>query len=337
LPAELWLIIFDMLISTGITLLEQCDHTTFPDIDTYLDSPPARAAPFDNSYGQLRLVCRTFHALLGGSPHYIMKLSHDSIPSSARALYFVNKDTTSRHVRRLLGEPLISHRLLHLDACFGHSNGQIDLELLCANPGSFPNLRCLTLRLARLWENPKAPFWALLNDAFPLLRRLVLIHYHRHSDNVKWEFDGGITFRNLEFLSLSWGIRCFSGLRFPFLRHLAASALVSSELSALGPSPLLESALFFHALFGSSIDLHLFPRLRLLGVPQRKVDLILPLGDDHPLEHLWLYYSKPSDSGIESIVQVPKKLPGVSRITVDTFAAKTAELKMELRRCDGVV
>jgi len=159
LPAELWLIILDMVISTAITLLEQCDHTSFSDIYVYLCSP-ATQTPVDNSYGQLRLVCRTFNALLGPSPHYIMKSSRDSIPASARAVYIIEDQISSEHARRLLEEPLICHRLVHLDTFSNHpelSDMPTTFDLLCENSRYLPNLRCLTLRFA-VMANATLPF-----------------------------------------------------------------------------------------------------------------------------------------------------------------------------------
>jgi hypothetical protein len=158
LLAELWLIILDMVIAAGITLLEQCDHAYFPDIYAHLLLAAPRA-PVDNSYGQLRLVCRTFNALLGASPHYIMESSRDSIPASARAVYIIEYLTPTEHVRRLLEEPSICHRLVHLDTFFNHpALPPTTLDLLCENSGAFPNLCCLTLRLA-VSENARLQFW----------------------------------------------------------------------------------------------------------------------------------------------------------------------------------
>jgi hypothetical protein len=143
LPPELWLIILDMVITSGISLLEQCDHIFFPDIHSHLWSWVLRA-PLDNSYGRLRLVCRTFNALLGASPHYIMESTRDSIPASVRAVYMVEyaDQTPSENVRRLLEVPLLCRRLIHLDTLSKHSGLPKDMptpfHLLCENCSPFP-------------------------------------------------------------------------------------------------------------------------------------------------------------------------------------------------------
>jgi hypothetical protein len=338
LPAELWLIILDMAIATGITLIEHCDHISFPDIYAYL---LAVDPPIDNSYEQLRLVCRMFNALLGSSPQYIMKSPHGSIPTNARAVYITERVTPSEHIQRLLQEPLISHRLLYLDTFFNHSqlsDVPIEFDLLCENSRSLPNLRCITFRFLLAWENMDSRFWVLLNDAFPLLRRLVIMQYDDPGgfSAPSAEYDGDIMFQNVELLSVGSGICFISTLRFPRLRHVALDTYSKVQQEVLSLSPLLESAIFENVPYRTSIDLKLFPRLRLLGLQTSQASAILPVGDEHPLEHLWLYslFIPHSQEEIPSIIQVAKLLPGVARVTVDTFRGVLPLLESELQRAE---
>jgi hypothetical protein len=332
LPAELWLKILDMAIDAGITLLEQCDHTSFLDIYYYLYSSSTRA-PFDNSYGQLRLVCRMFNALLGSSPHYIMKSSCDAIPTSARAVYIIENKTPSEHVRRLLEEPSICHRLFHLDTITnrpGLPNASFDV--LCENSRSLPNLRCLTLRFGTS-SIVDLSFWAQLNDAFPLLRRLVLLAGYCNRSGV---LQSDITFRNVELLISDIWIPHIPRFHFPRLRHVALASFIGPGLGMLAGSPLLESAIFGNVHPGTMIDLKVFPLLRFLRIRAWEA-YILPVSDGHPLEHLYLIVGvetpSSSDTGLYTVM-ITKSLPGVSRITLYVCASLKPGVERQFQRID---
>jgi len=150
------------------------------------------------------------------------------------------------------------------------------------------------------------------------------------------EYDADITFRNLELLSVGNGIPFISTLRFPRLRHVALDTYSIAQQEILSLSPLLESAIFEVVQHGTSIDLKVFPHLRLLGLEASHAGAILPVGDEHSLEHLWLYSVSLSLSQEEgpSMMQVARGLPGVSRVTVDTFCGVHPQLERELQRAD---
>jgi hypothetical protein len=326
-----------MAIATSISLLEHCDHLFFPDINAHLQSW-AILAPIDNSYGRLRLVCRMFNTLLGASPHYIMRGPDDPIPTNARAVYISVRRISKECISRLLGEPSISRRLLHLDLPTSDDDGLLDrpagLDLLLQNSRSLPNLQCLTLKFTFVWENMDSRFWVTLNDAFPFLRRLVLIQmaYPDNSQVLCGEGDTEIIFRNLELLRVDNRMRLVSTLRFPRLRHVSLNTCSKAELEILALSPLLESSLFEEIVRGTIIDLITFPRLRVLGVPIWEEITLLPVSHDHPLEHLLIYVlvGRISHSDLSSIMWLSELLPGVSRFTLDPLEKHVAPLERML-------
>jgi hypothetical protein len=344
LPAELWLIIFDIVITTSITLLEHSNSISFPDVDEYLYDPTAHP-PIDNSYGQLRLVCRTFNALLGGSPYHFMKSEEAPIPIATRSFYVPYGLARAGCFGQIIAQPLMCHQLVSMDTpCnFSVFEGRPPIfNLLRENSGSFPSIRCLTLRLVHHpWEHLSVPFWRTLNNTFPLLCRLFLTsNYQKDIGSALWRQDDGlVTFYALEILHLGYGLRYYSMLHFPRLRHVSLCNCSAFDLTRLALLPLLESALFRSLHGDPPIDLGLFPRLKLVGVPKWMIQAILPSGNNHPFEHLWLYTWVLADPWVEleSIMQIPKRLPGISRVTLD-LAGTTMErrtlLHSELQDAD---
>jgi hypothetical protein len=337
LPAELWLIILDIVIAISITLQEHSDSVTFPDIDEYLYDPTTHP-PIDNSYGQLRLVCRTFNALLGGSPYHFMKSEEIPIPITTRSLYVPYGLARAGCFGQIVAQPLMCHRLVSMDTpCnFSVFEGKPPVfDLLRKNSGSFPSIRCLTLRLVHHpWEHPSVPFWRFLNNAFPLLCCLFLTsNYQDVIGSAFWRYsDGLVTFQALEILHLGYGLHYYPMLHFPRLRHVSLCKCSAFDLTRLTTLPLLESALFRSLHGDTRIDLGLFPRLRLVGVSQGNIHAILPSEGDHPLEHLWLYTWHVADPRVEteSIMQIPKGLPRISRITL-YLAGTTMERRVLLQ------
>jgi hypothetical protein len=61
---------------------------------------------------------------------------------------------------------------------------------------------------------------------------------------------------------------------------------------------------------------------------------VVPLDPDHPLEHLWLYFANTSVVP-RAIEEISKRLPGISRITMDITPPDRSgriQLAKELRR-----
>jgi hypothetical protein len=111
---------------------------------------------------------------------------------------------------------------------------------------------------------------------------------------------------------------------FPRLRHLSLSSISPYGLQELaGRSPNLESLLISSNWIGSRIDVTLFPCLRLLGLPDGYI-VFDRVDFDHPLEHIWLYSTAMYiNHGL--IIQLAKKLPNMSRITVKLLSASWQE------------
>jgi hypothetical protein len=185
-------------------------------------------------------------------------------------------------------------------------------------------------------DDAELPFWAQLNDAFPLLRRLVLVQHGVSMRPIFSVSDDDFTFRNLELLISGIGIPFVPQLRFPRLRHIAPDIFSERELEMLTSSPLLESVLFRRFAYNSRIDLNVFPHLRYLGVPAWETHAILPAGKDHPLEHLSLRVDGEFDftSTVQYIMGMAKVLPRVSRITLDVPAELKARLEIRLQNTD---
>jgi hypothetical protein len=127
-----------------------------------------------------------------------------------------------------------------------------------------------------------------------------------------------------------------SGIRIvvSHLRHISLDDCSNHELETLEHSLQLES--FLVRSFGFSVDINLrsFSRLRVLSVSEDQLRKVVPLDPDHPLEHLWLYFTNTSVVP-RAIEEISKRLPGISRITMDITSPDRStriQLAKELQR-----
>jgi hypothetical protein len=325
LPSELWLIIFDIVIENAIIMLNQCDYMTFPHVAPSLSASVHRQ-PFYDSYRQLRLVCRRFNTLLGARPWEIFSGSSLlPIPSTTRALYLdlYALHKTQGHFQRLLAETPTFRRLVFLDVYCHFSPSQFLRE--SAGP-AFPNLQRLILRFV-CWPRspPMDSFWTLLHWAFPLLVTLALVTEFREiGDELPLAKDAEVvSFEWLEILYFSGTVR-YSACLFPRLRHASIWRCSLPELEILIRSPHLESLLIRSAYIPRhNIDVTSCTRLKLLGFPDSPFIGLVPLGPDHPVEHIWIY-SPDSSGNPELFKPLSRRLSKISRITVDFLSCNSA-------------
>ena len=130
------------------------------------------------------------------------------------------------------------------------------------------------------------------------------------------ELDKVVTFERLEILYFGGGI-IFSECHFPRLRHASVEMLShQSELEIFQLSSHLECLLIRSCNVLGKIYVGSFPRLHVLSFDELRLHQLVPVGDDHPLEHLWLYSADTSiNSGL--IEGILRRVPGISRITMD--------------------
>jgi hypothetical protein len=312
--------IFDMVIIEGIVGLDQCDHNTFPYDHVFL-SPRLGRYRFYRSYHRLRLVCRSFSALLSTQPYCYLDNSTFPFPTSIRALYISPFDGSPKSTfQQLLADTPRCERLVCLQVSYWLSRYSSRHELsdfLSAGEGqAFPNVQRLTLWLVnQLYRQKPLSFWGRLRRAFPQLVTLSI-----EGDCGYLNLEGGteevVPFEQLETLYLGSGIM-WSGCRLPGLRHASVEALWNtSSLEILRHSSRLECLLVRSPCAGTTVDVKSFSRLRVLSVQEDGLHAVAPLDCDHPLEHLWLYLADRSmyPRLIEKILD---KVPGISRITMD--------------------
>jgi hypothetical protein len=141
--------IFDMVIEEGIIRFDDCDHITFPYTHTFLSSGPSRYR-FYGSYHRLRLVCRSFNALLGTQPHYDLNTSSLPFPFNIRTLR-IEGGPYEPTFQQLLVEASRCERLVCLEmSCYISTNQNIpnlpDLYRACDGL-ALPNIKRLGLSL----------------------------------------------------------------------------------------------------------------------------------------------------------------------------------------------
>jgi hypothetical protein len=324
LPAEIWLIIIDIVIEEAIISLEHCDYITHPYIHDIISSIDRRRQQRCDSYYRLRLVCRMFNALLGDQPsQWLEDYTSLPLPHTTRALYLSFKTLYAAQVRVSLLEPATCRRLVHIDVpCtvdpvpnLAHLS-----EFLAAIAGqAFPNVRRLSLHVdgRPSHDHEVTSFWSRLHCGFPRLVTLV-IKTDMHARLILSEMaEEVITFETMDTLYLK-GTVSYSGCRFPRLRHasiVATNNVTSKELMEL--SPHLES-LVDDTNYILPMDARSFFNLKSLCIPAWRVEHIVPLSRRHPLEQLWLLpYPFGGDYGkYVSFDLILKKIPGVSRIMV---------------------
>jgi hypothetical protein len=175
--------IFEIVIQEAIISLDQCDHRTFPYIQTFFSDAEYRHW-FHGSYCRLRLVCRSFSAMLGIPP---VEAFWDTSPLpfriSTRSLYIKFEGVHKTHFPRLFAEPSPYEHIVYLDVTcpFFTSSDQPDLfDFLYASEGqAFHNVQRLTLRLLNEpYKQYDFPFWTRLSHAFPVLVTLVITLLH---------------------------------------------------------------------------------------------------------------------------------------------------------------
>jgi hypothetical protein len=323
LPPELWLLIFDFAILSSLNPAAQCSYIKFPEISLHLRFPSVHA-PIEDPYGQLRLVCRDFKALLGPSPHFFVKSEKSSIPSTARAIYIPSHRSPLRCLQRVLEDPYKSRRIVTLHiTCTNFSEHILPFDYLCQRPHALSSVRSLTLGI--FYHHPfrlNIRLWGRINKAFPLLVCLVLRPVLQPPEAMPIEGDdkeSSVIFQRLEILDMGCIIPC-PRLRCPLLRHAALNHSSPQALEILTHSPLLESLLLRGVDRDIRMDLRLLPQLRLLGLPTRGPHLTLPLPPNYPLYHLCVYMVPPIYA-IQDILSwvktVPTKFPSISRISID--------------------
>jgi hypothetical protein len=332
LPAELWLIIFDIVVAEGIIRLDHCDHTNFPYIWVSFFASARHFQSFD-SYWQLRLVCRKFNRLLGAFPWQSFSNS-TLLPCSisTRALSFDFKTLSKPHFQRLLAETPTCERLVYLDVRGGLFE---DLSDFLHAARAFPNVQRLTLRLVN-WSSyarPQVSFWPHLPRTFPSLVTLSVVTTHPW---VALELEVGnevVSFEKLEILYFN-GVIKYSGSRFPRLRHASVWQCTRPELEILTRSPNLES-LLIRSYQDLRIDVTSCLRLKLLGIPHQLSSDVVPLRSDHHVEYIWLYRTLSLRSP-EFSEQLLRSVPKVRRITVEVSPSDLRYRQREVNQLRGM-
>jgi hypothetical protein len=314
LPLELWIVIFDMVIEEGIVRLDQCDHTTFP-YDHLFISYTEDPHQFYGSYHRLRLVCRTFNVLLGTRPQCDLDASSFPFPMSVRALHLGGCNEPV--FRQLLEDASRCERLVFLRISCGLNTVFSRPNLLdlfnAGEGGAFRNVQRLTLWILDM--DQEISFWTRLQRGFAQLVTLTVEARHGWL-RLEGEGDKVATFERLEILFLGGSITC-SGCHFPLLRHASVGSLLGiSALEVFRRSSHLETLLIRIYCAKFSMDLRSFSRLRVLSLPERQLQEVVPLDCGHPLEHLWIRLGNISKNPT-LIDEIVKRIPRIVRITVD--------------------
>jgi hypothetical protein len=300
--------------------LDQCDHNTFPYDHVFL-SPGQDRYRFYRSYCRLRLVCRGFNALLGTRPYCDLYPSAFPFPTSIRALRITPiGGSLELAFQQLLADTKICERLVclevsyHLPTSFGQPN--LSDILSAGEGGAFPNVQHLNLWiLSYCYDHLELPFRTRLHRGFA---QLVTLSLQESYGNLV--LGGGtdktITFKRLEILCFSSAI-LYSGCYFPRLRHAAIDTPWNPPaLEIFRLSSHLESLLIRSRCVTFRVDVRSFSRLHVLSLPEDRLQEVVPLDCDHPLEHLWLYLANVSRNP-RLIEEVVKRIPRILRITMD--------------------
>jgi hypothetical protein len=320
LPTELWLIIFDLVIEEGIIRVDQCDYTKFPYIQPILSNVPLRYRSYD-SYRRLRLVCRSFKAILGDPPSQTLSASSIFTLSTTIRVLILDFNWLRTNFQLLAAQTLSCRRIIYIDVTCDvtpSSDGPTLFDFLRASAGrAFHNVQRLILRLESDLQFTLyvERFWIRLHEAFPWLVTLVITHENTEYGYVVLDAADRVTsFEYLEILYLGRSIG-YAGCRFPHLRHASISGCAPDEMEILTNSPHLES-LLIRSFHNSAISMGSCSRLKLLGVHVAECNSVIPPEDDHPLEHLWVFI--PDGIGdYRSITELVTLLPRISRVTID--------------------
>jgi len=330
LPPELWLIIFEFVLTSGVDLVDRPNHLNFPTISEELRSPwshPPRGIP---ALRNLRLVCRTFNSLLRSSPYLILKKRDTPItPNAARAVYISPCGEAKAYLERLLAEHLFSQRIVILDIPgreYRNSPVPMVFDFLCENSHLLPGVRSLALGLHHYTSvAPTTPkFWRRLNDAFPHLVCLTL----RGSLKTAMEdpVEPPVVFKNLEILDHDT-LSSDPNVYFPILCHVAFNSIIPYQLQRFTGLRSLRSLLARKSFYvGRIFEWDFFPGIKLLGIPGEHVYELSRLPPGHPLEHLYVYigtvsrndhYHDPDRKAKELawMKEITERLPTISQIT----------------------
>jgi hypothetical protein len=333
LPTELWLIIFELVIPEGIIGVDQCDHTTFPYIQSILSAPHIHYHAYD-SYYRLRLVCRSFKAILGDPPSQILSpTSIFPLSTTIRALV-LDLDAWSRTNFQLPSAELLScRRIVYLDVTCGlipNSDHPNLSDFLGACKGrAFHEVQRLTLRIMNnsRFMQYEEKFWFRLHDVFPLLVTLVITHENPNGEYIMLEAaDGVVSFEYLEVLYLGHRV-WFAGCRFPRLRHASVWSFSRHSPETFAVSSYLES-LLIRSFHDCPINLGSYSRLKSLGTLETLCYRVVPPEGDHPLEHLWIFiYEKMKNS--RSTMELLKRLPRILRVTFDLSSVTSDQMRAQ--------
>jgi hypothetical protein len=335
LPPELWMMIFDIVIEEGIIRLDHCDHNTFPYDHVFL-SPGQDHHRFYGSYHRLRLVCRSFNALLGTRLYYDLHTSSFSFPASTKALRIPAYGRPHEPTfQQLLVDASRREQLVCLEvSCYISTSSNLpNLSTLfrAADERALPNIQRLALSLLENnFLHAEFSFWTRLHRAFP---NLVTLSIRVDDGYIVLTDNTEVTFETLEILRLAGDIG-YSDCRFPRLRHISFDDCSNHELETLEHSLQLESLLVRSFGLGVKINLRSFSQLLVLSISEDQLRKVVPLYPDHPLEHLWLYFVNTSVVP-RAIEEISKRLPGISRITMDISSPdrnRRIQLAKELRR-----
>jgi hypothetical protein len=298
LPPELWIIIFDLVLESGVGLLDLCDPFLVPEVLNRIRNPwryPPTGIP---AIQNLRLVCRNFNALLEPSPYFAMK--HIDTPiTRARAVYIKPCEEVQMLFHRLIAEPSKSYRIVILDLPgpeYYDSFVPEMFDVLCEHSHSLPSVRNLTLPLGQKVSTVPGvgSFWKRLNNAFPDLVCLVV----RCALLSEYPTDSPITFKNLLILDHD-NIHPDPLVHFPVLRHAACHSTVWYNLypELISGRRSLETLLIRDACYhGRGFAWNLVPQLKVFGFPGSAVNRLPGLPVGHPLQHLYLYLDIPRKS-----------------------------------------
>lgn len=324
LPPELWRIILGFAESLNISPQSYCSYLNFPGIDLYLRFPHDYSAPRSPWICSLRYVCRTFNAILEPRPFFYINLNIKdlNIPSNARAIYASPYGDSLASLQRLLLEPPKCSQIVMLDLprCDqSTSNPSTPFGLLCKHANTFSSVRSLTLgftdRVFKIQD-----LWTRIHSSFPELDCLVI------SGEIPWSLPHPVVFKNLEILDLKH-VPLRLQIHFPAIRHASFGHMGRKSMAMFGDLPQLESLLVQGRNYDTEIQWELFPNLRLLGLPGRKMDLVPHLPVDHPLRHLHVYVGTiprddhngyPNREAEQStwIKQIIERLPTITRLSL---------------------
>jgi hypothetical protein len=331
LPTELWLLIFDIVIEEGIIRVDQCDHTKFPYIQFILSN---RHHAHD-SYYRLRLVCRSFKAILGDRPSCKWPPSSRlPLSSGIRALILHLGAWPGTDLQLLPTEAQSFRRVVYLDVTFGRSQSPghpnvFDFFRACAGR-AFHNVRRLALRILNSLSTPdaKKSLWVPLQDAFPLLVTLVITGGHTYSRGLMpGATDTVASLEWLEILYLGCEIRDL-GCSFPRLRQASIWNCSQYELETLTASPNLES-LFIRSFHSCVVDMNRCLQLKLLGIYAEACDYVNPPASNHHLEYLWIFIYRQTKN-YQAIEVLLSCLPRILRVTIDLSSVARGQARWRI-------